>query len=44
MQTLKKETTRVRVFQHTPAEPLGYLETIFTEEGIPYEHVQSVER
>jgi GMP synthase (glutamine-hydrolysing) len=40
MQTVKTETIRIRVFQHTPAEPLGYLESIFTDEGIPYEYVR----
>jgi GMP synthase-like glutamine amidotransferase len=35
-----KENIKVRVFQHTPSEPLGYLESIFSEEGIRYEYVR----
>ena len=40
MQALKKENKLVRVFQHTPSEPLGYLESIFSEVEIPYEYVR----
>jgi GMP synthase (glutamine-hydrolysing) len=29
---------RVRAFQHTPSEPLGYFEHIFSEEGIPFDY------
>jgi GMP synthase (glutamine-hydrolysing) len=40
MQGLNKENFLVRVFQHTPSEPLGYLESIFSGEGIPFEYVR----
>ncbi len=29
---------RVRAFQHTPSEPLGYFEQIFSEKEIPFEY------
>jgi GMP synthase-like glutamine amidotransferase len=35
-----KENILVRVFQHTPSEPLGYLESIFSGEGVRYEYVR----
>lgn len=37
---IKKDAIQVRVFQHTPSEPLGYFEEIFSEEEIPYEYVR----
>jgi GMP synthase-like glutamine amidotransferase len=40
MQGLNRENILVRVFQHTPSEPLGYFEQIFSGEGIPYEYVR----
>ncbi len=40
MQGLNRQDILVRVFQHTPSEPLGYLESIFSEEGITYEYVR----
>lgn len=40
MQGLNKQNILVRVFQHTPSEPLGYLESIFSGEGVPYEYVR----
>jgi len=35
----KGNSIRVRVFQHTPSEPLGFFEQIFTEEQIPFDFV-----
>jgi len=40
MHGIKKGDIQVRVFQHTPSEPLGFFEDIFSEEEIPYEYVQ----
>lgn len=40
MQGLNRQEILVRVFQHTPSEPPGYLERIFSGEGIPYEYVR----
>ena len=34
------ESIRVRVFQHSPSEPLGFFEQIFSEYEIPFEYVQ----
>jgi len=31
---------RVKAFQHTPSEPLGYFEQIFSEEKIPFEYAR----
>lgn len=31
---------RVRAFQHTSSEPLGYFEEIFSEENIPFEYAR----
>jgi GMP synthase-like glutamine amidotransferase len=31
---------RVRAFQHTPSEPLGYFEQIFSEKEIPFEYIR----
>jgi GMP synthase (glutamine-hydrolysing) len=36
----RKQTVRVRAFQHTPSEPLGYFEHIFSEREIPFEYVR----
>ena len=35
-----KHPVRVRAFQHTPSEPLGFFEQIFSEEGIPFEYTR----
>ena len=40
MPGLPGNTIRVRAFQHTPAEPLGYLEQIFSAEEIPFEYAR----
>jgi len=40
MQCKKRDGIKVRVFQHTPSEPLGYFEEIFSEEQIPYEYIR----
>ena len=40
MPGLTGNTIRVRAFQHTPAEPLGYLEQIFSAEEIPFEYAR----
>jgi GMP synthase (glutamine-hydrolysing) len=40
MSGLKGTSIRVRAFQHTPSEPLGYFEHIFSEEDIPFEYTQ----
>jgi GMP synthase (glutamine-hydrolysing) len=31
---------RVRAFQHSPSEPLGYFEQIFSKKGIPFEYTR----
>ena len=31
---------RVRAFQHTPSEPLGYFEQVFTEQNVPFEYAR----
>jgi len=36
----KVNSIRVRAFQHTPSEPLGYFEHIFSEEDIPFDYAQ----
>ena len=36
---VKENSIRVRVFQHTPSEPLGYFEQIFSENDIPVDHI-----
>ena len=40
MSGLKGNSIRVRAFQHTPSEPLGYFEHIFSEEEIPFEYAR----
>lgn len=35
-----RDTIQVRVFQHTPSEPPGYFEHIFSEEGIPFDTIR----
>ena len=40
MKGTTKDDILVRVFQHTPSEPLGYLEHIFSEEGISFDSVR----
>ncbi len=32
--------TRIRAFQHTPSEPLGFFEQIFAEQNIPFEYAR----
>jgi GMP synthase-like glutamine amidotransferase len=39
MSGVKGNSIRVRAFQHTPSEPLGYFEQIFSEEEILFEFV-----
>jgi len=39
MSGVKGNSIRVRAFQHTRSEPLGYFEQIFTEEKIPFDFV-----
>ena len=39
MSGVKGNSIRVRAFQHTPSEPLGYFEQIFSEEEILYDFV-----
>ena len=39
MPEVKENSIRVRVFQHTPSEPLGYFEQIFSENDIPVDHI-----
>ncbi len=39
MSGVKGNSIRVRAFQHTPSEPLGYFEQIFTEVEIPFDFV-----
>jgi len=34
----RKHPIRVRAFQHSSSEPLGYFEQIFSEKGIPFEY------
>jgi len=36
----KEQPIRVRAFQHTPSEPLGYFEQIFSEQKIPFEYAR----
>jgi GMP synthase (glutamine-hydrolysing) len=35
-----EHSIRVRAFQHSPSEPLGFFEQIFQEKKIPFEYVQ----
>jgi GMP synthase-like glutamine amidotransferase len=39
MSGVLKNSIRVRAFQHTPSEPLGYFEQIFSEDNIPFDYV-----
>ena len=39
MSGITRNSIRVRAFQHTSSEPLGYFEQIFSEENIPYDYV-----
>jgi GMP synthase (glutamine-hydrolysing) len=39
MSGVKGNSIRVRAFQHTPSEPLGYFEQIFNEVEIPFDFV-----
>jgi len=36
----REKSIRVRAFQHSPSEPLGYFEQIFQEKEIPFDYVQ----
>jgi GMP synthase (glutamine-hydrolysing) len=36
----REKSILVRVFQHSPSEPLGFFEQIFSEQEIPFEYVQ----
>jgi GMP synthase (glutamine-hydrolysing) len=36
----REHPIRVRAFQHSPAEPLGYFEQIFSKTGIPFEYTR----
>jgi len=38
MSEVTGNSIRVRAFQHTPSEPLGYFEHIFSEQGIPFDY------
>ena len=40
MSDLSENPIRVRAFQHSPSEPLGYFEQIFSEKKIPFEYVR----
>lgn len=35
-----KDTCLVRAFMHTPTEPLGYFERVFSESHVPFEYVR----
>ena len=35
----REKSILVRVFQHSPSEPLGFFEQIFSEQEIPFEYV-----
>jgi GMP synthase-like glutamine amidotransferase len=34
---------KIAIFQHTPGEPLGVFETIFSEKNIPFECIRLYE-
>jgi GMP synthase (glutamine-hydrolysing) len=38
MSEVTRNSIRVRAFQHTASEPLGYFEHIFSEKGIPFDY------
>ena len=40
MSEAREQSIRVRVFEHSPSEPLGFFEQIFSEKEIPFEYVQ----
>jgi GMP synthase (glutamine-hydrolysing) len=40
MSVEREHPIRVKAFQHSPSEPLGYFEHIFSEEGIPFDYIQ----
>jgi len=40
MSELRGTPIRVRAFQHTPSEPLGYFEHLFSEQEIPFEYAR----
>jgi len=40
MSGVKGNLIQVRAFQHTPSEPLGFFEHIFSEEDIPFDYAQ----
>jgi GMP synthase-like glutamine amidotransferase len=39
MSGILKNSIRIRAFQHTPSEPLGYFEQIFSEENLHFDYV-----
>ena len=34
---------KIAIFQHTASEPAGYFETVFAEDGIPFEYFRLYE-
>jgi GMP synthase (glutamine-hydrolysing) len=40
MSGVRDTSILVRAFQHTPSEPLGYFEHIFSEEAIPFDYTR----
>jgi len=40
MSEVRETSIRVRAFQHSPSEPLGFFEQIFQEQEIPFDYVQ----
>ena len=40
MQKAREHSIRVRAFQHSPSEPLGFFEQIFSEQEIPFDYVR----
>ena len=40
MPKAKEHSIQVRAFQHSPSEPLGFFEQIFSEQEIPFDYVQ----
>ncbi len=40
MSDIRKNPISIRAFQHTPSEPLGYFEQIFSENKCPFEYVR----
>ena len=40
MPKAREHSIRVRAFQHSPSEPLGFFEQIFSEQEIPFDYVR----